>query len=130
MVYEDMPHDSCRRSVEVLAVGPICGLTLEHSDVSLVHEGGRLKRMIWPLQLHLVERDPMKVVVDQMNQRAAACSFPFLSSISISLVSPDCSSIFNGPSPRMGVPREALPSTSVDSKHFIKRKTKSGLSLA
>ena len=74
----DMPHDSCRRSVEVLTVRPICCVILEHSDVSLVYEGGRLKRMIWPLQLHLVERDPMKVVVDQIEPACSGLLVPLL----------------------------------------------------
>ena len=65
MLDEDPSHGLGRRAVEVTAVGPLDVRLADESGVGLVHQGGRLERVVGALVFHSLLRDGSKLLVDQ-----------------------------------------------------------------
>ena len=68
MVYEDATHHLRRNGEEVRSILPV-GLSLaDKSKVRLVHQGGRLQDVAWPLVAKSRRRPAAKLLVDHLNE--------------------------------------------------------------
>jgi hypothetical protein len=68
MIDQNVPHHARRDRQEMRAIFPGDRLTLDQTDVRLVHEDGSLKRVPLALAGQTAKGDPMQFPVDERNQ--------------------------------------------------------------
>jgi hypothetical protein len=75
MLDEDPSHGLGRRAVEVTAIGPLDVHLADESGVCLVHQGGRLERVVGALVPHSLLRNGSELLVDQRQDLLGRAGF-------------------------------------------------------